>query len=81
MTKTMSILWMATALITSAVPAAAQTTKNIFVDVNAGVQVASRTFVIDAVQTVYDEAAFISTSHKVGSAALFDVSGDRKSVV
>ena len=48
MTKTTSILWMATALTMSAAPAAAQTTKNMFVDINAGVQVASRTFVVDA---------------------------------
>lgn len=75
MTKTTSILLMATALTMSAAPAAAQTTKNIFVDVNAGVQVASRTFVVDAFPIVYQERAIIGTSHKVGSAGLFDVSG------
>lgn len=75
MTKTNSILWMATALTVSAGPAGAQTTKNMFLDVNAGVQLASRTFFVDTVQTVYNEGAVISTSHKVGSAALFDVSG------
>ena len=75
MTKTTSLLWIATALTMSAAPAAAQTTKNIFVDVNAGVQVASRTFVVDARPIVYNEAAILSTSHKVGSGVLFDVSG------
>jgi hypothetical protein len=75
MTKTTSILWMATALTMSAAPATAQTTKNIFVDVNAGVQVASRSFVVDAFPIVYGEAAILSTSHKIGSAGLFDVSG------
>lgn len=73
MTKTMSILWMAIALTMSA-PAAAQTTKNIFLDINAGVQVASRTFVVDAFPIVYNEAAVLSTSHDVGLAGLFDVS-------
>ncbi len=75
MTKTTSILSVATALIMSGVPAGAQTTKNIFVDVNAGVQVASRTFVVDALPIVYDETAVLSTSHEVGSAGLFDISG------
>ncbi len=75
MTKTTSILWIAAALTMSAVPAAAQTTKNIFVDVNLGVQVASRTFVVEASPIVYDETAILSTSHKVGSGVLFDVSG------
>jgi hypothetical protein len=75
MTKTTSIVWMATALTMSAAPAGAQTTKNMFVDVNGGVQVASRTFVVDAFPTVYDEAAILSTSHEVGSAGLFDISG------
>ena len=75
MTKTTSILWIAAALTMSAVPAAAQTTKNIFVDVNVGVQAASRTFVVEATPIVYDETAILSTSHKVGSGVLFDVSG------
>jgi hypothetical protein len=75
MTKTTSILWIATALTMCAAPAAAQTTKNIFVDVNAGVQVASRTFVVDAFPTVYNERAIIRTNQEVGTAALFDVSG------
>ena len=74
MTKTTSILWIATALIMSAAPAAAQTTKNMFLDLNAGVQVASRTFVVDASPIVFGETAIISTSHDVGSAGLFDVS-------
>ena len=74
MTKTTSILWIATALIMSAAPAAAQTTKNLFLDLNAGVQVASRTFVVDASPIVFGETAIISTSHDVGSAGLFDVS-------
>ena len=75
MTKTTSILWVATALTMSAVPAPAQTTKNIFVDVNAGVQVASRTFVVEATPIVYNETAILSTTHKVGSGGLFDISG------
>ena len=75
MTKTTSLLWIATALTMSAAPAAAQTTKNIFVDVNAGVQVASRTFVVDAFPTVYNERAIIHTNQKVGIGALFDLSG------
>ena len=74
MTKTTSILWMATALAMSAPPAAAQTTKNIFLDINAGVQVASRTFVVDAFPIVYNETAILRTSQEVGSAGLFDVS-------
>ena len=73
MTKTTSILWMAAALTMSAAPAAAQTTKNIFVDINAGVQVASRTFVVDAFPIVYAETAILSTSQEVGAAGLFDV--------
>ena len=75
MTKTTSILCMATALTMSAAPAAAQTTKNIFLDVNAGVQVASRTFVVGARPIVYNETAIVDTSHDVGSGGLFDVSG------
>jgi hypothetical protein len=75
MTKTTSILWMATALTMSAAPAAAQTTKNIYVDVNVGAQVASRTFVVDALPIVFNETAILSTNHKVGSGALFDVIG------
>ena len=73
MTKTTSMLWIATVLTMSAAPAAAQTTKNMFVDVNAGVQVASRTFVVDAFPIVYNETAILSTSQEVGSAGLFDV--------
>jgi hypothetical protein len=74
MTKTTSMLWIATALTMSAAPAAAQTTKNIFVDLNGGVQVASGTFVVDATPIVYGETAIMSTSHDVGSAGLFDLS-------
>jgi len=74
MTKTTSLLWIATALTMSAAPAAAQTTKNMFLDLNAGVQVASRTFVVDTSPIVFGETAIISTSHDVGSAGLFDVS-------
>ena len=71
---TTRILWIATALTMSAAPAAAQTTKNLFLDLNAGVQVASRTFVVDSSPIVFGETAIISTSHDVGSAGLFDVS-------
>ena len=74
MTKRTSLLWIATALIMSAAPAAAQTTKNMFLDLNAGVQVASRTFVVDTRPIVFGETAIISTSHDVGSGGLFDVS-------
>ena len=74
MTKTTSILRIATALTMCAAPAAAQTTKNIFVDLNAGVQVASRTFVVDASPIVFGETAIMSTSHDVGSGGLFDMS-------
>jgi hypothetical protein len=75
MTKTTSLLWIATALTMSAAPAAAQTTKNIFVDVNVGVQVPSRTFVFDAFPIVFNETAIIRASQEVGSAGLFDASG------
>lgn len=75
MTKTTDILWLAAALAVSAAPAAAQTTKNMFVDVNVGVQAASRTFVVDAFPIVYDERAILSTGHEVGSAGVFDVTG------
>ena len=75
MTKTTSILWMATVLSMSATPAAAQTTKNLFLDLNAGLQVGGGTFVLDAFPIVYNERAILSTSHDVGVAALFDVSG------
>ena len=75
MTKTTSIFWVAAALAMSAVPAAAQTTKNIFVDVNLGVQVASRTFVVTAEPIVYNETAILSTSQKVGSGVVFDLGG------
>jgi hypothetical protein len=71
---TTRILWIATALTMSAAPAAAQTTKNLFLDLNAGVQVSSRTFVVDSSPIVFGETAIISTSHDVGSAPLFDVS-------
>lgn len=75
MTKTTGILWMATVLTMNATPAAAQTTKNVFIDVNAGLQVASRTFVVDALPIVYNETAILSTSHDVGVATVFDVTG------
>ena len=75
MTKTTSLLWVAAALTMSAAPALAQTTKNIYVDVNLGVQAASRTFVVEAMPIVYNETAILSTSHKVGSGVLFDLSG------
>lgn len=75
MTKTTSILWLTTALTLSAAPAASQTTKNIFLDVNAGVQAASRSFVVDAAQPVYGETAIITATHEIGSGVLFDVSG------
>ena len=73
MTKTTSILWMATVLTMSATPAAAQTTKTIFLDVNAGVQLAAGTFVVDALPIVYGETAILSTTHEGGVAAVFDV--------
>ena len=75
MTKTTSMLWMATALAMSAAPAAAQTTKNIFLDINGGVRVASSSFVVDAFPIVYGETAILSTSQDAGSGALIDVSG------
>src|SRR5262245_32506462 len=74
MTKT-SILCVTAALTVIGAPAAAQTTKNIFVDVNFGGQFASRTFVVEGVQEVYGENAIFSTSHEVGSSDLFDISG------
>ena len=49
MTKT-SILCVTAALTMFGAPAAAQTTKNIFVDVNFGGQFASQTFVVEGVQ-------------------------------
>jgi len=75
MTNTTSILWLATALTLSAVPAAAQTTKNIFLDVNVGVQAASRSFVVEAAQPVYGETAVTTSTQKVGSGVLIDVGG------
>ena len=75
MTKTTSLLLLAAGLAVNAVPAAAQTTKNIFVDVNVGIQSASRTFVVAGAQTVYDESAIFSTSHEVGSAPTIEVNG------
>lgn len=75
MTKTTSILLLATGLSVNAVPAAAQTTKNMFLDINAGVQAASRTFVVAGEQTVYGESAIFSASQKVGSAPMVDFSG------
>jgi hypothetical protein len=73
MTKTTSILWMATVLTMSATPAAAQTTKNLFLDLNAGLQAGGGTFVLDALPIVYNETAILSTSHDVGIGPLFDV--------
>ena len=59
MTKTKSVLLLAVALVlTSGAPAAAQTTKNAFVDVNFGFQATSRSIKSgEIVQQVYDETA------------------------
>jgi hypothetical protein len=75
MTKTTSILLLAAGLIANAGLAGAQTTKNLFLDVNGGVQAVSRTFVVAGEHDVYGEAATFSSSHKVKSAPLVDVSG------
>lgn len=74
MTKTTSICLLAAALATFSAPAAAQTTKNFFVDVNVGLQVASESFTVDSFPIVYEEAAIVGASHDVGSGRLFDIS-------
>lgn len=75
MKKTTTILLLVTGLTMLSAPAAAQTTKNMFLDVNVGVQAASRSFTVESFPIVYEETAIVSASHKVGSAPLLDISG------
>jgi hypothetical protein len=77
MTKTKSVLLLAAALITSSgAPAAAQTTKNIFLDVNFGVQTGSQSFAGGPiVQPAYDETVITSFTQEYKSGPLFDISG------
>ena len=77
MTKTKSVLLLATAaILASGAPAAAQTAKNRFVDVNFGFQSASRTITgAEIVQPVYDETAITTSTQEIKSGPLFDLSG------
>lgn len=75
MKKTTIFLLFVTGLAMVSAPAAAQTTKNAFLDVNVGLQAASETFIVESFPIVYEETAIVSASHKVGSAPIFDISG------
>src|SRR5581483_7271477 len=47
-------------------------TKNLFIDINGGVQAASHSLSTTATPTIYDETANISSTQKTGSGGLFD---------
>jgi len=77
MTKTIAVAFAAAGFITiTAIPAAAQTvpTKNIFLDVNFGVQPTSGTFLISAAPIIYGETAPLTSTQPFGSAPFLDAS-------
>jgi hypothetical protein len=80
MNKTTSLMLLTTGavLLGTATGALAQTpppSKNIFVDVNFGVQPSSRTFSTQALPIVYGEVAIINANQGVDGASMMDVMG------
>jgi opacity protein-like surface antigen len=82
MTKTMRVLIAAVVAAAAASKASAQTPQTPpapltmgFVNINVGAQAASRTVDLSESFSLYNETATISSSQKIGSGALFDISG------
>ena len=82
MTKTMRVLIAAVVTAAAASRASAQTPQTPpapftmgFVNINVGAQAASRTVDVNQSFSLYNETATINSSQKVGSGALFDISG------